>query len=411
MRKIKFVHLSDIHIGLETHGRINPATGRNTRLEDILRCLDHAVYTAIEESADLILIAGDIFHRENPRPTEEIEFARRIVRVSGETGARVVIVLGNHDYPTAGGRASAVEIFPALDVEGVTIVRKPELITLETKSGPVQIACLPWAGRSALLTRDEYKTLGFEELRYEIEKRLVGIVRDFADKSDKSSPLIFLGHVAMRDAKLSGTEIDTLSLSDPALSVGELANSEFVYSALGHIHRFQDLNKGASPPIVYSGSLERIDFTEEKEKKGFVLGEITGGEEGWNAAYSFVETPARKFLTIELEGGEESADAESVIGGISPGDIEGAVVRLRYSVSGPDEKLDEREIKRLLSAAHSVKIQRVFTNPVKAVRHAGLSRTMGVLEALDKYIESKPELKNISGDMKAYAQKLIKDTE
>ncbi|HKQ31955.1 MAG TPA: metallophosphoesterase, partial [Thermodesulfobacteriota bacterium] len=128
MRKIRFIHLSDIHVGLLTHGRLNPSTGYNTRLEDILKCLDFVLNTAAAESVDLILIAGDVFHRENPHPAEEIEFARRIGKAAGKDGARVVIVLGNHDYSSSGLGASAVEIFPALDIEGVTIARKPGLI-------------------------------------------------------------------------------------------------------------------------------------------------------------------------------------------------------------------------------------------------------------------------------------------
>ncbi|MEE8298830.1 MAG: exonuclease subunit SbcD, partial [Thermodesulfobacteriota bacterium] len=145
MRKIKFIHLSDIHIGLQTHGKINPATGKNTRLEDIVKSLDFVFDYALKESVDLVLIAGDIFHRENPHPTEEIEFARRVVNLVEKSRTKVVMVLGNHDYPSAGGKASAVEIFPALDIEGVTIVRKPGLHTLDTENGQVQIACLPWA--------------------------------------------------------------------------------------------------------------------------------------------------------------------------------------------------------------------------------------------------------------------------
>ena len=43
------------------------------------------------------------------------------------------------------------------------------------------------------------------------------------------------------------------------------------------------------------------------------------------------------------------------------------------------------------------------------MRQAGLSKTMGLMEALDKYIESKPELKDVAGEMKSYAGKLIRD--
>jgi len=410
LRKIKFIHLSDIHIGLQTHGKINPATGKNTRLEDIVKSLDFVFDYALKESVDLVLIAGDIFHRENPHPTEEIEFARRVVNLVEESRIKVVMVLGNHDYPSAGGKASAVEIFPALDIEGVTIVRKPGLHTLDTENGQVQIACLPWAGRSGLVSKDEYKSLSTQEIQIEIEKRLIAIIRDLSSKVDNSNPAIFLGHLSVRNAKLSGTERDTITISDPIVPVSELNNGAFNYVALGHIHRFQNLNKDDFPPIVYSGSIERIDFTEEKEKKGFVIGEIVESEEGWKCEYEFIETPARKFLTIEIDGSDLESDL-NLEKRFKKEDIADAVVRVRFKVLNPGEKIDEKRIKSLFESAQTLKIEKIFEKPEKIMRHPGLSKTMGLMEALDKYIETKPELKDIADEMKSYAEKLIRDND
>jgi exonuclease SbcD len=410
LRKIKFIHLSDIHIGLQTHGKINPATGKNTRLEDIVKSLDFVFDYALKESVDLVLIAGDIFHRENPHPTEEIEFARRVVNLVEKSRTKVVMVLGNHDYPSAGGKASAVEIFPALDIEGVTIVRKPGLHTLDTENGQVQIACLPWAGRSGLVSKDEYKSLSTQEIQIEIEKRLIAIIRDLSSKVDNSNPAIFLGHLSVRNAKLSGTERDTITISDPIVPVSELNNGAFNYVALGHIHRFQNLNKDDFPPIVYSGSIERIDFTEEKEKKGFVIGEIVESEEGWKCEYEFMETPARKFLTIEIDGSDLESDL-NLEKRFKKEDIADAVVRVRFKVLNPGEKIDEKRIKSLFESAQTLKIEKIFEKPEKIMRHPGLSKTMGLMEALDKYIETKPELKDIADEMKSYAEKLIRDND
>lgn len=408
MRKIKFIHLSDIHIGLQTHGKINPATGKNTRLEDILNSLDFVFNYALKESVDLVLIAGDIFHRENPNPTEEIEFAKRVVKLVEGSRAKVVMVLGNHDYPSAGGRASAVEIFPALDIERVTIVRKPGVHILDTDKGQVQIACLPWAGSSGLVSKDEYKSLSSQEIQIEIEKRLIVIIRDLSAKIDNSNPSIFLGHLSVRDAKLSGTERDTLTTSDPIVPLSELNNTAFNYVALGHIHRYQNLNKNDPTPIVYSGSIERIDFTEEKEKKGFVLAEIVQTENGWKCEYEFIETPARKFKTIELDGSDLESDPnlETLF---NKEDIADAVIRVRYKVSNPAEKIDEKRIKSLFGSAQTLKIEKTFEKHKKVIRQAGISKNMGLMEALDKYIGSKPELKDVADEMKLYAEKLIRD--
>jgi DNA repair protein SbcD/Mre11 len=404
---IKFIHLSDIHIGVETHGKTNPETGRNTRLEDVLGSLDSVFDTAIRESVDLVLIAGDVFHRENPHPTEETEFAKRIANlVAAEGKTKVVIALGNHDYPSSFGRAAAVEIFPALNLSGVLISRRPDIFPVITKKGLVQVACLPWVGRSVLLIKEEYKSLSPEALQLEIEKRLIGIIRGLAERVVSSSPAIFLGHVALRDAKLSGTEMTTLLSLEPAVPRSELANKAFTYVALGHIHKFQDLNEGYSPPIIYSGSIERIDFTEEKEKKGFVIGELFKDAERWECRFEFRETPARRFLTIEAM--EIDGDiSEAILNSIKKENVLDAVVRIRYNASKPEDEIDEKKIREALSQAHSVKIEKTVERQNKVAGKMEFPKTMDTLEALEKYIQSKSELKNIAEDMKKYAKELL----
>ena len=407
---IKFIHLSDIHIGLEIHGKTNPVTGRNTRLEDVFGSLDSVFDTAIRESVDLVVIAGDVFHRENPHPTEEIEFAKRIANLVGEGQAKVVIALGNHDYPSSFGRAAAVEIFPALNLSGVFISRKPNILHVITRKGLVQVACLPWVGRGVLLTKEEYKSLSLEALQLEIEKRLIGIIRSLAGRVDSSSPAVFLSHIALRDAKLSGTEMTTLLTLDPTVPRSELANPAFSYVALGHVHKFQDLNEGHSPPIVYSGSIERIDFTEEKEKKGFIIGELFRGKERWECRYEFRETPARRFLTIEVT--ERDGDInEAILNEIKKENIGDAVIRVRYKVSKPEDEIDEKKIREALSQAYLVKIEKTFGRQNKIVGKTEFPKTMDTLEALEKYIQSKPELKNITEDMKKYAKELLQKYE
>jgi exonuclease SbcD len=76
-----------------------------------------------------------------------------------------------------------------------------------------------------------------------------------------------------------------------------LADPAWDYVALGHIHKHQELNQGQRPPIVYPGSLERIDFGEEGERKGFVMVQLERGRADWE----FIPVNARRFLTIRLD--------------------------------------------------------------------------------------------------------------
>jgi len=239
----------------------------------------------------------------------------------------------------------------------------------------------------------------------EIEKRLIHIIRDLIKRIESTYPAVFLGHIALREATRSGTEMTTLLTQDPTIPRGELANSVFTYVALGHVHKFQNLNEGNKPPIVYSGSLERIDFSEEKEKKGFVMGEIFKGEGGWECHFEFIETKARRFITIEAEE-KDIYTSEEIINIIKKEDVRGAVVRLRLRASKPEE-VDEKRIKEALNEAYSIKIEKIFEKQEKVFRQSELSKSMDIVEALDKYISTKPELKNIAEDMKRYAADLI----
>ncbi|MFM6154028.1 MAG: DNA double-strand break repair protein Mre11, partial [Sphaerospermopsis kisseleviana] len=57
---IKILHLSDIHIGSGfSHGRINPATGLNTRLEDFVNTLSLCIDRALSEPVDMVIFGGD----------------------------------------------------------------------------------------------------------------------------------------------------------------------------------------------------------------------------------------------------------------------------------------------------------------------------------------------------------------
>src|SRR5687767_11208889 len=110
---IKLIHLADVHIGMENYGRLDPATGLSTRVQDFLDTLDEAIDRAVAEGVDVVAVAGDIYRTRDPSPTHQREFARRILRLTREN-VQVVLVAGNHDIPMATGRATSVDIFRIL---------------------------------------------------------------------------------------------------------------------------------------------------------------------------------------------------------------------------------------------------------------------------------------------------------
>src|SRR5437867_4262202 len=65
---IKLLHLADLHICMENYGRLDPASGMHTRLIDYLDRLDEAIEYGLDEGADAVLIAGDVYKNRTPNP-------------------------------------------------------------------------------------------------------------------------------------------------------------------------------------------------------------------------------------------------------------------------------------------------------------------------------------------------------
>lgn len=335
---IKMLHLADLHIGVENYGQIDPESGMHTRLLDYLARFDEAIALGLEAGIELVLIAGDIYKNRTPNPTHQREFARRIHRLRS-AGVEVFILTGNHDISPSAGKAHSVEIFEALGVEGVTIADRPKIHMLRLRSGPLQIVALPWVTRHTLLTRDELRNAGFGEIEAELRRRLDRFVSDAAERVDPSIPTVLTFHGTVDGATLGSERSITLG-SDLALSRATLAQPVFDYGALGHIHKHQVI--GDRPPLVYPGSLERVDFGEEAEAKGCVLVELERGATRWQ----FHQLAARPFVTIALDLTPSSDPQERVAAAIVRHNLRDAVVRLELQASREQAVLLNEETMR-----------------------------------------------------------------
>lgn len=432
---LKFLHFADVHLGVESHGRFDPFTGLHTRVQDFVRCLRFAVEEAIKEKVDLAVFAGDAYRTCDPTPTHQREFAAQVKALSDE-GVPVVMVTGNHDHPVSFGRASSIDIFSTLDTPEVHVIARPRLLRVKTRAGPVQIAGLPWPSRSQLLTRSEYKDLFDDEVAQKIQEICAGIIQDFADQIDPRHPALLVAHVAAADALYSGSERTSVIGRDPIFLTSVLANPAFDYVALGHVHRFQDLNPSGGPPVVYSGSLDRVNFGEEREHKGFCIVTVRDadgageGREGLplfsseeaqridnpmqpsrahrrETAYRFVRTPARPFLTVEVEVPPDADPTQALLEAIARCDLEDAVVRVIYDL--PDDRPDAVDLKAVRAALdRAFFVASVTRKPREAerLRRAAVSEETGLQDALTRYIENNPDLARLKSDLLSCAARL-----
>lgn len=368
---ITILHLADLHIGMENYGKIDPASGLHSRLIDYLDRLDEAISYGLEAGIDLALIAGDIYKNRSPNPTHQREFARRMRRLR-EHDVPVFILTGNHDISPAAGKAHSVEIFDALAIDGVTIADRLRLHTISTRSGPLQIIAVPWVTRHNLMTRDEMRMASITEIDYELRRRLEGFVQHAAARLDPETPTVLAFHGSVDGAELGAERTITLG-QDLVLPRSVLAQPGVDYVALGHIHKHQAL--GGSPPIVYPGSIERIDFGERNEAKGCVIVELERGFARWR----FQPLSARPFVSIEHDV-RSSADPMGLVRAlISRHDLRQAVVRVELQATREQAALlREDEIRTLLEEAGAFFVAAVTIQ----VERTGRRRFAGAEEAL-----------------------------
>ena len=405
-----FLHFADLHLGIENYGRLDPGTGLHTRIRDFVTTLGAVFDLAIQREVDLVLFAGDAYKACDPTPTHQREFALQLRRLQ-QAAIPIVMVVGNHDTPVAFGKATSVDIFSALELDNTYVIRRPQLLCLDTRSGPVQIAGLPWPTRNILRTHEDYKDLPQEELTRKIQAICIARIDEFVRQLDPQIPAVFTAHIAAAEATYSGSERTAIIGQDPTLLTSALANPAFDYVALGHVHKHQDLHPGQRPPVVYAGSIERINFGEESDAKGVCLVCIEENSETGPAnrttTYEFVPTDARRFVTIQLEVLEDENPTELIIDAIAEADINDAVVRIIYTLPpGGHAPVDLEQIHQALAPAFYIAGIQPKTAPTTRLRRVAISEELGLQDALDRYIDNIPDLQGHRDTLQRYARDL-----
>ena len=410
---MKVLHFSDLHIGVESYGRLDPQTGLSTRLADFLRTYDQVLDYAIQEAVDLVLFCGDAYKSRDPSQTHQRAFARGISRLVN-AGVPAFLVVGNHDLPTTRGRASALDIFPTLRIPGVTVGDRVQAYTVQTRSGPLQIVALPWIRRGEFTSGEQLRARSIEEVNRAIEERLSQLVRQATEDLDPDIPAILAGHCTVAGAVTSSEQSMMLG-RDHVLLQSSLTLPAFDYVALGHIHRRQVL--GDNPPIVYSGSLERVDFGEEKDTKGFYLVDLDPTQSRGHRLqeYAFQPVDARAFLTIPVTIPDDDPDpTQTVVEAIAGQEVAEKVVRVEVTLPRHQEGLlNERRVREALEAASFVApTQRHVTGEPRRRRGwqgEGLA-TSTPLEALARYLDTRQGLSEERRRLLLeHAQELLED--
>lgn len=418
LKTVKFVHTADIHLGMENYGKIDPKTGLNSRLGDFLRSFDAIINYALREKADLFIFSGDAYKNRDPSPTYERAFAERIYKLSA-ANIPVVLLVGNHDLPNTAGKANTLDIYDALQIPNVYVSRKSEIIEIPLSLAPcrlLQIITLPWITKSQFLTKEEYTNKSQEKTDQLMIQKISETIKYLIAKVDPQCPTILAAHATVSGAVFGGERLVTLG-SDVIIPLEILTNKKLDYIALGHLHKHQIISQ--NPPVIYPGSIERVDFGEEKEGRGFIAGKIKidPASRKRTTDFKFISLPARTFLTIKVKIRDD--DQNPTVTAVKEiekykREIKDAVVKVViYLNEGKEGEIKENAIREKLKDAHFIAgINKIISQGQREKEAAGYSDELYTLQPLDmlgKYFVQK-KINPVRVELlKEYTEKLIEE--
>jgi exonuclease SbcD len=408
MFSLKLLHFSDAHIDIANYGRHDPQTGLPLRVLDFLKSLDEIIDTAIAEKVDLVLFTGDAYKDRNPAPTFQREWGRRIMRLS-KAHIPTLLLVGNHDLSPSLGRAHAMEEYNTLEIPYVRVLAKPEFLgPPDLWDLPLQVIAVPWVARSQMLAFGNVETSEPEGIYAELEDRVAKVVSEYLGGADPNLSLILMAHASVQGASFGGERTVMLG-ADLVLSGSLVKDKRLDYVALGHIHKAQDVNEGFKPPVVYPGSIERVDFGEAQDDKFFVMVDLVKKD----TTYQWRKLEGiRPFFDKRIPLDSPDKVMEKLLAALPPrAKMKGAIVRLTIDYPRELEPfLDEAQLRE--AAAEAFEFHLVKRPQAEARIRIPEDQRVGELSAyelLDIYWKSAHMEKEDSAALNKLAKDVIED--
>ena len=342
----------------------------------------------LTEKVDLVIFAGDAYRDRSPAPTFQREWGKRIIRLS-KAGIRTLLLVGNHDLSPALGRANAIQEFETLEIPACQrALASPNSFPPDELGLPVQVIAIPWVSRSGLMAADgcQHRRCCRSLLR-NIEGRLTELVQSVARTSRSVHlPIILTAHASVQGAKY-GSERTVMLGADLVLPGSLVRDPRLDYVALGHIHKPQNLNENAHPPVIYPGSIERVDFGEAADDKFFVIADIIRGRSGvhWRKLEHI-----RPFIDrqVSLRSPEKVTETLQGCPCHLPKTWQGAIIRLTVDYDRQwDALIDEPALRVSYRSplSNSTSSNCLISTPAFACPAVRLPAVSAPLELLDQY--------------------------
>ncbi|WP_293842654.1 exonuclease SbcCD subunit D [uncultured Phascolarctobacterium sp.] len=382
---MKLMHLSDLHLGK----RLNEFS----LLEDQSFILQQLVELVRSEQPDCVLLAGDIYDKPVP-PAEAVtlfdDFLNKLAQLT-----TVCVTSGNHD--SAERLAFGAQLMREGGVHFCGLYTgEPQCVTLQDAYGSVHIYLLPFLKPAHVRhclppTEAEQVTTYHEALRCAVERLHINA----AERN------VLVAHQFVTGAQTAGSEAVNVGGVD---NIGAEVFAAFDYTALGHIHRAQNVG---SERVRYSGTPLKYSFAEWQQEKSVTLVEL--GEKGSVSVTALPLAPLRDLR--KLRGSYEELMSRDFYDEL-PKDSDG-LLRDFYHLTLTDEEDVPDAVQKLRS---------VYKNLLQLEYDNKRTRTDNAIEGAERVVEKSPlelmeefyQLQNnqaLSEKQRAYLQGLLEKEE
>ena len=270
---MKFVHISDLHLGKRIYD-FSMLDDQKHILGEILKVID-------SEAPDAVLIAGDVYDKSIPS-IEAVELLDDFLYELSGRDLQVFLISGNHDSPERLAFASRLISPTGIHLSPV-YSGAVEPVELTDGSGPVDIYLLPFV-KPAHVRRffPDAKIESYNDaLRTAVEALHI----------DRSRRNVLVTHQFITGAARSDSEEISVGGTD---NVDASVFDGFDYVALGHIHGPQNIG---SERIRYCGTPLKHSFSEVSHEKSVTV--VDMGKDGDLAVRTVPLRPLHDMREIE----------------------------------------------------------------------------------------------------------------
>ncbi len=267
---MKFLHTSDLHIGKRLD--------KKPRIDEQVKVINNLVNIVKEKAVDVVLIAGDVFDTFMPSAEAEGVFFDMLYKLS-KLNVLTVVISGNHDDDERLTASRQISSICGVFFTGSNFANNTKIGNVEVeKSGEnflvvkkgnerVFISLLPYP------TEYRMKDKFLEDETY--EQKVSRYISNSIENNTENLPVVLVSHIFMLGGVASSQE-RSIELGGARILPQTIIPPSCVYTALGHIHKRQVINKDRN--VIYSGSIMPYSFDEVNSQKSVTVFEIENGK-------------------------------------------------------------------------------------------------------------------------------------